>query len=195
MRIDAAATQPVFGGLRHQLIPFAGCVIKRPILDTAGRDRLCGYGAAGSHAASTSRDSRSFCFAQSVRPTLRRDGLRVSKCLFGIWRREVRSPVDVFSVHGDILGKASAICRASSARRSSSPRTWKLRHGPPRRTALPAHKGKCNHSPSSPTQASPRLLSFGRAAELKEPAQWLTSYPQRRCPVDAVPGSVYSCGV
>ncbi len=30
MRIDAAATQPVFGGLCHQLIGIAGRVIKRP---------------------------------------------------------------------------------------------------------------------------------------------------------------------
>lgn len=27
MRIDAAATQPVFGGLYHQLMRFLGCVI------------------------------------------------------------------------------------------------------------------------------------------------------------------------
>ena len=31
MRIDAAATQPVFGGLCHLLMPIAGRVIKRPI--------------------------------------------------------------------------------------------------------------------------------------------------------------------
>ena len=39
MRIDAAATQPVFGRLCHQLIGIAGRVRKRPILERAGRLR------------------------------------------------------------------------------------------------------------------------------------------------------------